>query len=54
MWEEKLFPHSEFLINIDAIKNTFYNEDIIKGLEACEEMRVRRENGGISDYDYLE
>ena len=56
MWEEELFPYSEFLINIDAIKKTFYNEDIIRGLEAWAwgEMRARRENGEITDYDYLE
>ena len=54
MWEEELLPYSEFIINIDAIKKTFYNEDIIKGLEAWEEMREKRENSEISDQEYLE
>ena len=54
MWEEELLPYSEFIINIDAIKKTFYNEDIVKGLEAWEEMREKRENSEISDQEYLE
>ena len=54
MWEEELYPYSEFIINIDAIKMTFYNEDVIRGLEAWEEMRERRINGEISDSEYIE
>ncbi len=48
MWEEELLPYSEFIVNIDALKETYYIEDIIRGLEAWEEMR---ENGEISDQD---
>ena len=54
MWEEELYPYSEFIIDIDAMKNTFYNEAIIRVLEVWEEMRKQRENGEISDMEYLE
>lgn len=54
MWEEELYPYSEFIIDIDAMKNTFYNGAIIRGLEVWEEMRKQRENGEISDMEYLE
>ena len=54
MWEEELLPYSEFIVNIDALKDTYYTEDIIRGLEAWEEMREKRENGEISDQDYIE
>ena len=39
MWEEELCPYSEFIFDEDAMKKTFYNEDIIRGFEALEEMR---------------
>ena len=54
MWEEELLPYSEFIVNIDALKDTYYTEDIIRGLEAWEEMREKRENGEISNQDYIE
>lgn len=54
MWEEELCPHSEFIFNTDAMKKTFYNEDVIRGLEAWKEMREKRENGEISDQEYIE
>ena len=54
MWEEELCPYSEFIINIDAMKKTFYNKDIIRGLEIWEKMRKRREKREISDREYLE
>lgn len=54
MWEEELYPYSEFIIDIDAMKKTFYNEEVIRGLETWEEMRERRINGEISDMEYLE
>ena len=54
MWEEELCPYSQFIFNIDAMKKTFYNEDIIRGFEAWEEMRVKREKGEISDSEYIE
>ena len=54
MWEEELCPYSQFIFDINAIKMTFYNEDVIMGLEAWKEMRERRENGKISDMEYLE
>ena len=54
MCEEELYPYSEFIIDIDAMTKTFYNEEIIRGLEAWKEMRERRENGEISDMEYLE
>ncbi len=36
------------------MKKTFYNENIIRGFEAWEEMRERRINGEISDSEYIE
>jgi len=54
MWEEELCPYSQFIIDIDAMKKTYYNEDIIRGLEEWGEMRERREKGEISDSDYIE
>ena len=36
------------------MKKTFYNEDIIRGFEAWEEMREKRINGEISDSEYIE
>lgn len=54
MWEEELYPYSEFNVDIDAMKKTFYNEEVVKGLEALEEMRERRLNGEVSDIEYLE
>lgn len=53
MWEEELYLYSEF-IDINIMKKTFYNEEIIRGLAAWGEMRKRRENGEISDVEYLE
>ena len=53
MWEEELCPYSEFIFDKDAMKKTFYNEDIIRGFEAWEEMRERRINGEISDSEYI-
>ena len=44
----------EYNFNKDAMKKTFYNEDIIRGFEAWEKMRIKREKGEISDSDYLE
>ena len=54
MWEEELSPYSEYIFNKDAMKKTFYNEYIIRGFEAWEEMRERRINGEISDSEYIE
>ena len=54
MWEEELCPYSEFIFDKDAMKKTFYNEDIIRGFEAWEEMRERRINGEITDSEYIE
>lgn len=54
MWEEELCPYSEFILNIDAMKNTYYNKDIIRGLEEWGEMRKRRIKGEISDQEYIE
>ena len=41
-------------VNKDAMKKTFYNENIIRGFEAWEEMRKRRINGEISDSEYID
>lgn len=30
MWEEELCPYSEYIFNKDAMKKTYYNEDIIR------------------------
>lgn len=54
MWEEELYPYSEFIFDKNAMKKTFYNENIIRGFEAWEEMKERRINGEISDMEYLE
>ena len=54
MWEEELCPYSEYIFNKDAMKKTFYNEDIIRGFDAWEKMRERRINGEISDSEYIE
>ena len=54
MWEEELYPYSEFIIDKDTMKKTFYNEDVIRGLAAWEEMKEKRINGEISDIEYLE
>jgi len=54
MWEEELCPYSEFIFDKDAMKKTFYTDDIIRGFEAWEKMRKKRENREISDRDYLE
>ena len=40
MWEEELCPYSEFIFNKDAMKKTYYNEDIIRGLEEWKKMRL--------------
>ena len=49
MWEEELCPYSEYIFDKDAMKKTYYNEDIIRGLEEWGEMRERRMKGEISD-----
>ena len=54
MWEEELFPYSEIVFDLNGLKDTFYNEAIIKGIETWQEMREKRENGEISDQDYIE
>ena len=36
------------------MKKTYYNEDIIRGLEEWGEMRERRMKGEISDQEYIE
>ena len=54
MWEEELSPYSEYIFDKDAMKKTYYNEDIIRGLEEWKEMRERRINGEISDSEYIE
>ena len=54
MWEEELCPYSEFIFDKNAMKKTFYNEDIIRGFEEWEEMRERRLKGEISDSEYIE
>ena len=54
MWEEELCPYSEFIFDKDVMKKTFYNENIIRGFEAWEEMKERRINGEISDSEYIE
>ena len=54
MWEEELCPYSEFIFDKDAMKKTFYSEDIIRGFEVWEEMRERRINGKISDSEYID
>ena len=54
MQEEELCPYSEYNFNKYAMKKTFYNEDIIRGFEAWEEMREKRINGEISDSEYIE
>ena len=54
MWEEELCPYSQFILDIDAMKKTYYNKDIIRGLEEWGEMRKRRLNGEISDSEYIE
>ena len=54
MWEEELYPYSDYIIDIDAMKKTFYNEEVIRGLATWEEMRERRLSGEISDMEYLE
>lgn len=54
MWEEELCPYSEFIFDKDAMKKTFYNENIIRGFEAWEEMKERRINGEISDSEYID
>ena len=36
------------------MKKTFYTKDIIRGFEAWEKMRKKRENREIADCDYLE
>ena len=54
MWEEELCRYSKFIFDKDAMKKTFYNENIIREFEAWEEMKERRINGEISDMEYLE
>jgi transcriptional regulator with XRE-family HTH domain len=54
MWEEELCPYSEYIFDKDAMKKTYYNEDIIRGLEEWGEMRERRMKGEISDQEYIE
>ena len=54
MWEEELSPYSEYIFDKDAMKKTYYNEDIIRGLEEWLEMRKKRENHEITDQEYVE
>ena len=54
MWEEELSPDSEYVFDQDAMKKTYYNEDVIRGLEECGGMRERRMKGEISDQEYIE
>ena len=54
MWEEELSPYSEYIFDKEAMKKTYYNEDIIRGLEEWGEMRERRMKGEISDQEYIE
>ena len=54
MWEEELIPYSGFVYNIGRLKETFYTENILNGIAEWEEMREKRENGKISDQDYIE
>ncbi len=54
MWEDELFPYSEFIIDFDALKKSNYSDDVIKGLKIWKEMRAKIENGEISNQEYLE
>ena len=54
MWEEELSPYSEYIFDKDAMKKTYYTEDVIRGFATWEKMRKKRENREISNRDYLE
>lgn len=54
MWEEELIPYSGFVFNIGRLKETFYTENILYGIAELEKMREKKENGEISDQDYIE
>lgn len=54
MWEEELCPYSEYIFDKDAMKKTYYNEDILRGLEEWGEVREKRSKGEISDQEYIE
>ena len=54
MWEEELCLYSEYIFDKDAMKKTYYNKDIIRGLEEWEKMKIKRERREISDREYLE
>ena len=54
MWEEELIPYSEFVFDLGGLKGMFYTENILKGIAKWQEMREKRENGEISDQDYIE
>ena len=54
MWLEEQFPYYELNLDYDCIKVTIYNMNIQKSLSEWIEMREKRENGEISDQDYIE
>lgn len=54
MWQEELMPY--FDINIEDISNNLneYAKEVVNGLNEWKAMKEKRENGEISDQEYIE
>jgi len=54
MWKEELIPYYE--VNLDGISNNLneYAKEVVNGLNEWKAMKEKRENGEISDQDYIE
>ena len=54
MWKEELIPYYE--VDLDGISNNLnkYAKEVVNGLNEWKAMKEKRENGEISDQDYIE
>lgn len=54
MWKEELIPYYE--VDLEGISNNLnkYAKEVVNGLNEWKAMKEKRENGEISDQDYIE
>ena len=54
MWLEEEFPYYKLNLDCSKFKGTSYNLNVQNGIKEWKKMREKRENGEISDDNYLE
>ena len=54
MWLEEEFPYYEIIFDNDSYEKTEYNEIVQNAIIEWKQMKKKRENFEISDYEYLE